>query len=56
MRVLTSAQFGCALARYAFERSEMKLAWIKQLSTNIAGYKKRSLAWLVAHAEPRLFP
>jgi hypothetical protein len=53
---LSEQQFGYALARFAFERNEKKPAWRSFLSTNVAGYLKRSIAWLVADEVPRLFP
>jgi hypothetical protein len=52
---LSEEQFGYALARFAFERGETKPKWISFLSTNVAGYMKRSLAWLSDRSEPRLF-
>jgi hypothetical protein len=53
---LSEEQYGYALARYAFERGETKPPWIKHLCTNVAGYTKRSLRWLSANAQERLFP
>ena len=52
---LSEEQFGYALARFAFERGEVKPAWRKYLSTNVSAYLKRSAAWLADHGEPRLF-
>jgi hypothetical protein len=53
---LSEEQFGYALARFAFERGERKPAWKSFLSTNVAAYMKRSVAWLTSRNEPRLFP
>jgi len=52
---LSEEQFGCALARFAFERGEGKPAWISFLSTNVASYLRRSAAWLASRQESRLF-
>jgi hypothetical protein len=51
---LSEEEFGYALARFAFERGEKKLEWRKHLSTNVAGYMKRSLAWLEKQGEGQL--
>ncbi len=51
---LSEEQLGYALARFAFERGEVKPRWISFLGTNIASYMKRSAGWLVANHEPRL--
>ena len=52
---LSEEQLGYALARFAFERGEVKPAWISFLSTNIAAYFKRSAGWLAKQKGPRLF-
>jgi hypothetical protein len=52
---LSEEQLGYAVARFAYERGEEKPAWISFLSTNVASYTKRSIAWLVSRDEPRLF-
>jgi hypothetical protein len=52
---LSEEQFGYALARFAFERGEGRPAWTSFLSTNIAAYLRRSVAWLTTRREPRLF-
>lgn len=53
---LSEELLGYALARFAFERGEMKPSWAKHLSTNVAAYFKRSANWLTSNCEPRLFP
>ncbi len=53
---LSEELFGYALARFAYERGEIKPSWRAYLSTNIRSYRKRSTAWLVSRNEPRLFP
>lgn len=52
---LSEELFGYALARFAYERGEASPRWISYLSTNIAGYMKRSAAWLKTREAPRLF-
>jgi hypothetical protein len=52
---LSEEQLGYALARFALERGEQKPAWRSFLSTNVAAYLKRSVAWLAENHEPRLF-
>jgi hypothetical protein len=52
---LSEEMFGYALARFAYERGELKPAWASFLATNIAAYQKRSLAWLRDNQAPRLF-
>jgi hypothetical protein len=52
---LSEKLFGYAVARFAYERGEEKQRWISFLSTNIAGYMKRSTAWLKTSQVPRLF-
>lgn len=52
---LSEEFLGYALARFAFERGEVKPAWAAYLSTNVATYFKRSLTWLAATGEGRLF-
>jgi len=55
---LSEEVFAYALAKFAVERSEDKIAWEKHLSTNVRSYFKRSRAWLlknpryVATADP----
>ena len=50
---LSEQSFGYALARFAFERGEVA-RWRTFLSTNIAAYFKRSVAWLAAQGLPKL--
>ena len=52
---LSEELFGYALARFTLERGEAKPEWRSFLSTNVAVYMKRSLAWLEAEGPPRLF-
>jgi len=52
---LSEQQLGYALARFAYEREEKKPVWARFLATNVAGYLRRSAAWLVAEHAPRLF-
>lgn len=52
---LSEQQLGYALARFAFERGEEKPAWRSFLTTNVAGFMKRSAAWLVKTNASRLF-
>ena len=52
---LSEELLGYALARFAFERGEVKPKWSSFLATNVATYMKRSAAWLVANRQPRLF-
>jgi SprT-like family len=49
---LSEQLFGYALARFAYEREEKKPAWARFLATNVAGYLRRSSAWLVAEPMP----
>ncbi|HWZ98277.1 MAG TPA: hypothetical protein VN025_11000 [Candidatus Dormibacteraeota bacterium] len=51
---LSEELFGYALARFALERGEAKPVWKSFLCTNVAGYFKRSAAWLAANSAPRL--
>lgn len=51
---LSEEEFGYALARFAYERGEMKPAWVSFLSTNVKTFTKRSIAWLAANREPQL--
>ncbi|WP_263374787.1 hypothetical protein [Granulicella aggregans] len=46
---LSQEMFAYALARFAFERGEMKPDWARYLTTNVAAYFQRSLAWLKAN-------
>jgi len=47
--------YGYSLARFAYERGETKPRWAGFLSTNVAAYLKRSVAWLSSRNEPHLF-
>jgi hypothetical protein len=51
--------YGYALAKFAVERGEEKIAWEKHLSTNVRAYYKPSRAWLAKNTpqmnEGRLF-
>jgi hypothetical protein len=51
---LSEEEFGYALARFAYERGEMKPAWVSFLSTNVKTFTKRSIAWLAANREPQV--
>ena len=51
---LSEEQLGYALARFAYERREVKPAWASFLTTNILAYYKRSAAWLTHRQEQRL--
>jgi len=51
---LSEEGLGYALACLALERGAGKPGWISFLSTNIAGYLKRSAAWLATRYEPGL--
>jgi hypothetical protein len=51
---LSEEEFGYALARFAWERGEVKPAWTKYLTMNVDEYFKRSSAWLAADKTPRL--
>jgi hypothetical protein len=46
---LSEELFGYALARFALERGELKPAWASYVSSNVAPYLHRSLAWLKAN-------
>jgi hypothetical protein len=48
---LTEEVFAYALAKFALERSEHKVAWERHLSTNVRAYFKRSRAWLVKNPQ-----
>jgi hypothetical protein len=52
---LSEEILGYALARFAFERGEVKPQWASFLSTNVAAYFKRSAAWLATDNVARLF-
>jgi len=52
---LSEEDFGYALARFAFERQEVKPAWRSFLATNVKSYMRRSSAWMVENKAPRLF-
>lgn len=43
---LSEPMLGYALARFAYERGESRPDWASLVSSNIAPYMKRSLAWL----------
>ena len=51
---LSEELFGYALARFARERGEKKPEWRSFLSTGVAVYMKRSMAWLEAEGGKRL--
>lgn len=51
---LSEEQLGYALARYSYERGEIRPAWAPFLATNIAAYMKRSIGWLTSNCEPRV--
>ncbi len=53
---LSEEMFAYALARFAYERQELKPAWEKFLVTNIRAYFKMSMKWLQHQSAPRLFP
>lgn len=41
--------FGYAVAKFAFERNELKPAWSRHLSTNVKAYFAASMKWLQRH-------
>lgn len=51
---LSEEDLGYALARFAYERGEMKPEWVSFLATNVKTFTKRSAAWLTQNSEPRL--
>lgn len=52
---LSEELFGYALARFAFERGEARPKWASFLATIVASYMKRSITWLEANDQRRLF-